>query len=75
MPDSKTLKECGIKDGVKVMMIGSKATDILAVASVTKDTIVKENKEPAPTKEPLCQQKVLSCDIIHTIHPFIHLAT
>ncbi|OTF69180.1 ubiquitin-like protein 4A-like protein [Euroglyphus maynei] len=39
------------------MMIGSKATDILAVASVTKDTIVKENKEPAPTKEPLCQQK------------------
>lgn len=40
------------------MMIGSKATDILAVSSVTKDSVVKESKEPAPAKEPLCQQKV-----------------
>ncbi|KAH9417385.1 Ubiquitin domain-containing protein ubfd1 [Dermatophagoides pteronyssinus] len=57
LSDTKTLKECGIKNGVKVMMIGSKATDILAVSSVTKDSIVKEIKEPVPTKEPLCQQK------------------
>lgn len=59
LSDNKTLKECGIKNGVKLLMIGSKANDILAVASATKDSIVKESKE-ITSKEPLCQQKVFN---------------
>lgn len=55
--DTKTLKDSGIKDGTKIMMIGSKMNDILAVS--TPKEIVKESvKEPTTTKEPLCQQKV-----------------
>lgn len=54
--DSKTLCESGIKDGVKVMLIGSTITDVIAVNLTTKEDI-KEEKAQSSTKEPLCKLK------------------
>lgn len=56
--DSKTLKECGIKDGTRILMIGSKINDILAVSSTSKEVSKETPKEVPSSKEPWCEQKV-----------------
>ncbi|RWS07439.1 ubiquitin domain-containing protein UBFD1-like isoform X2 [Dinothrombium tinctorium] len=55
--DEKTLRESGFTDGAKVMVVGSKLTDVLSVNLPTKPDS-KEEKSSAPTKEPLCRQKM-----------------
>ncbi|XP_054155088.1 ubiquitin domain-containing protein UBFD1-like [Oppia nitens] len=54
--DEPTLKECGIKSGVKLMLIGSTLNDVMAVNSTTKEDI-KEEKTQTSTKEAFCKQK------------------
>ena len=56
--DNKTLNETTIKNGVKVMLIGSTLNDVIAVNSTTKEDI-KEEKAQTSVREPLCKQKVL----------------
>ncbi|XP_014271163.1 ubiquitin domain-containing protein UBFD1 [Halyomorpha halys] len=53
--DDKTLREIGITPGVKVMVVGSKLDDVLAVS--TPSTLVAEEKTHVVSKEPLCRQK------------------
>ncbi|KAF7490034.1 Ubiquitin domain-containing protein UBFD1 [Sarcoptes scabiei] len=56
--DNKSLEECGIKNGTKIMLIGSKADEILTVTSASKNLSTKETKESSSIKESLCQQKM-----------------
>lgn len=58
MDDQKTLQESGIKDGVKILMIGSKTYDVQALNANKPEPYRAAIKEKA-TKEPLCQQKVV----------------
>lgn len=60
LEDQKTLEESGIKNGVKIMMIGSKMDDIKAIdegKAESSKTSFSSSKEKT-TKESLCQQKV-----------------
>jgi hypothetical protein len=61
--DSKTLRESGVKNGVKVMLIGSTITDVIAVNLTTKEDL-KEEKAQNSAKEPLCKLKV----VFHTFY-------
>ena len=51
------LSETGLKNGAKVMLIGSTINDVIAVASTSKEDI-KEEKVQTTAREPLCKQKV-----------------
>lgn len=55
--DEQTLRTIGITQGAKVMIVGSKLDDVLAVSGVSKETAAQEEKAAASTKEPLCRQK------------------
>lgn len=49
--DSKTLKDVGIKDGAKIMMIGSSITDVMNTAQAPTNAtaeIAKEGSNPFP---------------------------
>lgn len=54
--DDKTLRDIGITTGAKVMVVGSKLDDVLAVS--TPSTQVAEEKTQVSSKEPLCRQKM-----------------
>ncbi|CAH2039458.1 unnamed protein product, partial [Iphiclides podalirius] len=54
--DNMTLRKAGIAKGGKVMLVGSKMDDILAVKSAPKE-IVEEKSNSQTNKEPLCMQK------------------
>lgn len=54
--DDKTLREIGITQGAKVMVVGSKLNDVLAVSKPS--TQVAEEKTQSSSKEPLCRQKM-----------------
>ncbi|XP_026316849.1 ubiquitin domain-containing protein UBFD1-like [Hyposmocoma kahamanoa] len=55
--DTMTLRNAGIVKGGKVMLVGSKMDDILAVKSVPKE-LVEDKASSQTSKEPLCMQKI-----------------
>ena len=44
--------------GAKVMIVGSKLDDVLAVSIPTKQELAEESASAAASKEPLSQQKI-----------------
>jgi len=56
--DDKSLKECGITSGSKVMVIGSTFDDVLALVRPSAQTVIEEKQKSSPGKEPLSQQKL-----------------
>ncbi|XP_077290753.1 ubiquitin domain-containing protein UBFD1-like [Arctopsyche grandis] len=57
--DEMTLRTAGIISGCKVMVVGSKMNDILAVTSVKQQFAADEKSlGSTSTKEPLCEQKI-----------------
>jgi len=54
--DTKTLRELGVKDGVKIMLVGSSIEDVMSTATAPPPTEVKEEKSEEVSKEPLCEQ-------------------
>ncbi|RVE50726.1 hypothetical protein evm_004636 [Chilo suppressalis] len=55
--DTMTLRNAGVVKGGKVMLVGSKMDDILAVKSAPKE-ILEEKASSQSSKEPLCMQKI-----------------
>ncbi|XKL69650.1 hypothetical protein PGB90_007419 [Kerria lacca] len=53
--DEQTLKELDVKSGAKVMVVGSKLDQVLAVKSGPQEVA---SDEKVITKEPLCKQKM-----------------
>lgn len=60
LDSSKTLLESGIKDGIKIMLIGSKLEEVKAIDESKPETSTKSVSKEKPSKEPLSQQKVRS---------------
>ncbi|CAB3220580.1 unnamed protein product [Arctia plantaginis] len=55
--DSMTLRQAGVVKGGKVMLVGSKMDDILAMKSGPQETL-EEKASSQSSKEPLCMQKI-----------------
>lgn len=55
--DEQTLTSAGVIKGSKLMVVGSKPNDIIAVTSVRAQE-VQELERPTASKEPLCKQKI-----------------
>ncbi|XP_046735230.1 ubiquitin domain-containing protein UBFD1-like isoform X2 [Diprion similis] len=55
--DEQTLRSLGVTKGAKIMIVGSKLNDVLAVSIPTKQDLVDEATASA-RKEPLSQQKM-----------------
>lgn len=55
--DDRTLKELGVTKGAKIMVVGSKLDDVLAV-STPSQLDLSEEKAAVLTKEPFCRQKM-----------------
>ncbi|XP_024086169.1 ubiquitin domain-containing protein UBFD1-like isoform X2 [Cimex lectularius] len=54
--DDKTLRDIGVTSGAKVMVVGSKLDDVLAV-STPSTQVLNEEKSAGTSKEPFCKQK------------------
>jgi len=54
--DSKTLREIGFKDGVKIMLVGSSIEEVMNVSVAPPPTVLKEDKMEEVTNEPLSEQ-------------------
>ncbi|XP_049861339.1 ubiquitin domain-containing protein UBFD1-like [Schistocerca gregaria] len=54
--DERTLRELGVVKGAKVMVVGSKLDDVLAVSTPSKQELLEE-KAVSTSKEPFCKQK------------------
>ncbi|PSN43632.1 Ubiquitin domain-containing protein UBFD1 [Blattella germanica] len=54
--DERTLRELGVTKGAKVMVVGSKLDDVLAVSTPSKQDL-QDEKMAATSKEPFCKQK------------------
>ncbi|GLG97244.1 Ubiquitin domain-containing protein UBFD1, partial [Gryllus bimaculatus] len=54
--DERTLRDLGVVKGAKVMVVGSKLDDVLAVSTPSKQDFLDE-KASSTTKEPFCKQK------------------
>ena len=55
--DDQTLKSLGVTKGAKVMVVGSKLNDVLAMSIPTKQDLLEEAASTT-SKEPLSQQKM-----------------
>lgn len=60
--DEKTMKDCKVTKGAKIMMVGSTLDDVLAVSTTPNAQELKELKESVvggakSSDEPLCKQK------------------
>lgn len=55
--DEQTLKDLDVKSGAKVMVVGSKLDQIMAVSASTAEDNAAEEKA-ATCKEPFCKQKI-----------------
>lgn len=55
--DDQTLRSLGVTKGAKIMIVGSKLDDVLAVSIPTKQDIL-DDTAAAANKEPLSQQKM-----------------
>jgi len=55
--DDRTLKELGVAKGAKIMVVGSKLDDVLAMSN---PGVLEASSEPstASTTEPFCKQKM-----------------
>jgi len=57
--DEKTLRELGVTQGTKIMVVGSTVNDILSVSTpVPQDFADERLGASGSTKEPLCKQKM-----------------
>lgn len=67
--DDKTLRELGVTNGSKMMLIGSKLKDVISIDSVTPSTSTAEESS-STKKEPLSQQKMhlKVCFTVFTLH-------
>nr|CAD7430380.1 unnamed protein product [Timema monikensis] len=54
--DERTLRDLGVVKGAKVMVVGSKLDDVLAVSTPSKQ-VLQDEKSAVSTKEPFCKQK------------------
>lgn len=54
--DERTLKELGVTKGAKIMVVGSKLDDVLAVS--TPGVVDTTPETTTVTKEPFSQQKI-----------------
>lgn len=55
--DDRTLKDLGVTKGAKIMVVGSKLDDVLAVSTPSQLDLTEE-KPAVATKEPFCKQKM-----------------
>lgn len=55
--DDRTLKDLGVTKGAKIMVVGSKLDDVLAVSTPSLLDL-SEVKAAVSTKEPFCKQKI-----------------
>lgn len=55
--DDRTLKDLGVTKGAKIMVVGSKLDDVLAVSTPSQVDLTEE-KATVATKEPFCKQKM-----------------
>ncbi|KAL6267214.1 hypothetical protein P5V15_000291 [Pogonomyrmex californicus] len=55
--DDQTLRNLGVTKGAKIMIVGSKLDDVLAVSIPTKQDLIDETVSSV-SKEPLSQQKI-----------------
>ncbi|XP_014661800.1 PREDICTED: ubiquitin domain-containing protein UBFD1-like isoform X2 [Priapulus caudatus] len=59
MQDEKTLRELNVSTGAKLMLVGSKLNDVIAVSSVNPEKIRAEDKaQESVKKEPVSRQKM-----------------
>ncbi|XP_046659519.1 ubiquitin domain-containing protein UBFD1-like [Homalodisca vitripennis] len=56
--DERTLRELGVMKGAKVMVVGSKLNDVLAVSTPSTQDVADEKTNTSSTKEPFCKQKM-----------------
>lgn len=56
--DESTLRSAGVVKGGKVMLVGSKMDDILAVTSCPQQVLMEERAASQSSKEPLSLQKI-----------------
>ncbi|KAK0098827.1 hypothetical protein PV326_002458 [Microctonus aethiopoides] len=56
--DQDTLRSLGLANGAKVMIVGSKLNDVLALTVPSKQDIQDDAAATASTKEPYSQQKI-----------------
>lgn len=56
--DDQSLSSAGVTRGSKLMVVGSKPTDIMAVTSVRAQELQQELERPTTSKEPLSKQKI-----------------
>lgn len=56
--DAQTLRELGVINGSKVMVVGSKLDDVLAVSTPTFQELQEETSEANGGKEPFSKQKM-----------------
>lgn len=56
--DDRTLRDLGVTKGAKVMVVGSKLNDVLAVSTPSAQEVAEEKSSVAATKEPFCRQKM-----------------
>lgn len=56
--DERNLRELGVVKGAKVMVVGSKLDDVLAVSTPAPQDSADEKPGSAATKEPFCKQKM-----------------
>jgi len=54
--DAKTLRELGIKDGVKLMLVGSTINEVMAASVAPTEAQVAEMKEAEESKEVLSEK-------------------
>lgn len=72
--ETKTLSECGLVKGAKVMVVGSTLTDVFAMAPPPgASSGSTETAAAAETKEPVSRAKVVICgqstpNLIHLAH-------
>lgn len=56
--DSTTLESWGLKDGSKVILMGTKSADLITVPVPPPSSNHEEEVVAASAKEPFCKQKV-----------------
>nr|XP_018912676.1 PREDICTED: ubiquitin domain-containing protein UBFD1-like isoform X1 [Bemisia tabaci] len=56
--DDQSLKDIGVTKDAKVMVVGSKLTDVLAVSTPSNQDTAEEKSSSVSTSEPFCRQKI-----------------
>jgi len=56
--DEKTLRDIGVAKGAKIMVVGSKLTDVMAVSTPSTQEAADDKSSTGSSKEPFCKQKM-----------------